>query len=87
MTDKERTVAKKFEKYLYENGYSEAFLVEIIKLAFDYGNVKTVQSYADSKGKSYQGIVQSHKEKINYGKGKSTRTIQQALLYFVGRWR
>jgi hypothetical protein len=66
MTDKEREIRDRFEKYLFENDVSNEFLLEIIKVVFDYGNVMTVKDYADSQGISPQGVYACREtEKIN----------------------
>ena len=56
LTDTEKQVLNKFEKYVFEKCPSNAFLVQLIELAFDYLNAESVQQCADRLGISYNGV-------------------------------
>jgi SpoVK/Ycf46/Vps4 family AAA+-type ATPase len=56
MTDKERDIVERLDKYFYENPPSNECLLEIIKVAFQYGNVMNVSDYAKAKDITPQGV-------------------------------
>lgn len=65
MNEKEKDVLIRFEKWIYENNPSKEFLVEIIKLGFDYGNGKTISQHSKEIGMTYQGFTKCHNNKIS----------------------
>ena len=56
LTDKEKDTLKGLEKYICEEGVSNAFLVELFKLAGSYLNLQTISDYAREHNMSYEGV-------------------------------
>lgn len=55
MTEKEKITLEKFGKFIQDGNVSNKFLVEIIKVAGGFLNIKTIADYARSNNMSYQG--------------------------------
>ena len=61
LTDKEKDTLKRLEKYICEEGASNAFLVEIIQRAGSYLNLQTIPDYAREFKMSYEGVKKCRK--------------------------
>ena len=59
LSDYEINAIKKLGQAIHEGKWSNAGLVELIKLEGEYLNLKTIPRYAESVGKSYPGIVKT----------------------------
>lgn len=62
MTDKEKDICNRFEKYLFNNNLSKDFFVEIIKLCFQYGSMGGVSHLAKNNNCSKQYIYRVSKK-------------------------
>lgn len=56
LTSEEQAVITKFEKFLYEKSSNPEMLVQIIELAGNYLNIRTISQYAKETGKYYNGV-------------------------------
>ncbi|HAQ21133.1 MAG TPA: hypothetical protein DCR40_18150 [Prolixibacteraceae bacterium] len=59
LTDYEYNAIAKLGRAIHDGKWSNAGLVELIKLEGDYLNLKTIPRYAKSVGKSYPGVVKA----------------------------
>ena len=67
MTETEKDVIDRFEKYLYENTLSKEFYVSLLKLAIDYSGATNVSTYAKENGITPQGVNRYRKPIIHNG--------------------
>jgi hypothetical protein len=59
LTEYEQKAIHKLGQAIHEGRWSNAGLVELIKLEGDYLNLKTIPRYAKSVGKTYPGVVKT----------------------------
>ena len=59
LTEYEQKAIHKLGQAIHEGRWSNAGLVELIKLEGDYLNLKTIPRYANSVGKTYPGVVKT----------------------------
>lgn len=56
LTEKEKDILQRFEKYIYTNRVSKEFLVQYIELIGDYLGLKTIPDYSKENNISYNGV-------------------------------
>ena len=61
LSDYERKAIIKLGESIHAGRWSNAGLVELIKLEGDFLNIKTIPKYAKSVGKSYPGVLKTKK--------------------------
>ncbi len=66
-SDKEREIAERFEKFIYENNPSNEFLLQIFELAGSYLNLQTISDYAKANGLSYNGVKKTRNITEKFG--------------------
>lgn len=55
LTEKDKLVLEKFEKFLFEKEYSNILLVKIIEISGSYLNLQTISDHSKSNNISYNG--------------------------------
>lgn len=56
LTEKEKEILNRFQKFIYNNSPNNDLLVQIIELAGTYLNIQTISDYAKENGLSYNGV-------------------------------
>ena len=56
LTEKEKDILQRLEKYIYQNKVSNEFQVQIIELAGSFLNLQTISNYSRDKNLSYNGV-------------------------------
>ena len=65
LTEYERKALNKLGQSIVDGKWSNAGLVELIKLVGeDFLNIKTIPKYAKSVGKSYPGVVKTDRKSV-----------------------
>lgn len=68
LSEYENKALHKLGESIHDGKWSNEGLVQLIELAAQYLNLQTIQEYADSKGKTYNGIKKTKEIKIVLGK-------------------
>ncbi len=66
LTEREQKIITRLEELIYKGEISRDGMVQIIELCFLYSDLKPISKMAKQKGKTYNGILKTHKAiKIN----------------------
>lgn len=67
LSEYERESLKKLGESIHERKWSNDGLVQLIELVGTFLNLKSIQQYANDKGKTYNGIKKAKKARIILG--------------------
>ena len=68
LTDNERNKLNEIDKRIMTKGVSNAFLLELIELGFDYLGLLSISDYAKENKMSYNGVKNNREIHIVGGK-------------------
>lgn len=67
LSEYEQKALQKLGETIHDGKWSNDGLVQLIELAVQYLNLQTIQQYADSKGKTYNGIKKTKETTVILG--------------------